>query len=468
MDAEVIDLEASLLVARLQRIPLSRYTLTFVLLVAGSLMIDALSSGSLAVVLPIVIPLMKLTPHLVGLLAAASALGIVIGLIPAGYLADRLGRKTLLIAGILCFCTATIISGLSTNFTMLAIFRFITGLGLAPAFIMPYALICEIVPDRTRAIFAGLIESAVALGYILGPVLGLVIIPLAGPELGWRLFFLIAGLPIFYVALIWKYLPESPRWLCRVGRTAEAERVVLSIETATLRYSQVPLPDPDPTSTVKQTSIHPQISAAMNYSAIFRPPLLKRTVVMAIGNYGLFSLFYVITIFVPSLLIKHHITIGTAYVFALIVAAGRIPWTIIGGFMADLIGRKPTFTALLSISIFGAVMFGHAQTAFGMAGWGLVLQAAAGAAPSYKMWYAELFPTYIRGTGQSVVEGIGGRLLGGVVWSFFFPVLVDQLGVSMTMNIAAGVTFVTVVIVTLFSFETRHKTLEQIEVAMMK
>ena len=95
--------EPLLLLARLQRLPTTRYTWAFVSLLAGAFIIEAFDIGSLSVILPILKSLMHLNPVQVGLLAAASVIGLTIGMIPAGLLADRFGRKRVLIGGTLWF-----------------------------------------------------------------------------------------------------------------------------------------------------------------------------------------------------------------------------------------------------------------------------------------------------------------------------------------------------------------------------
>lgn len=73
---------------------------------------------------------MTLTPSDVGLLAAASAVGIVLGMIPAGHLADRYGRKPLLISGTVWFAGGTVLAAFSPNFAVLLIIRGLSGLGM--------------------------------------------------------------------------------------------------------------------------------------------------------------------------------------------------------------------------------------------------------------------------------------------------------------------------------------------------
>jgi putative MFS transporter len=93
----------------------------------------------------------------------------------------------------------------------------------------------------------------------------------------------------------------------------------------------------------------------------------------------------------------------------------------------------------------------------------LFLFAASGSAPSYKMWYAEQYPTRIRAVGQTTVEGLGGRLLGGVVWTFLFPIFLKGFGLKETMVIVAVASAVALVIVTIFAPETAGRRVEDLE-----
>src|ERR1700730_4122008 len=236
--------ESLLLSAPLQRLPTPRYTCAFVLLLAGAFIVEAFDIGSLSVILPILKPLMHLSAVQVGMLAASSTVGITIGMIPAGLLADRFGRKRVLIGGVLWFASLTLVSALAPDFRTLLILRGLSGLGMGASFIMPYALLVELVSSRTRATFAGVLESSLGIGYAAVPILGLVVLPNFAPNIAWRVFLLLAGLPIAYVWVLWKYLPESPRWLSRAGRSDEAERIVAAIEERVERLTSAPLPDP--------------------------------------------------------------------------------------------------------------------------------------------------------------------------------------------------------------------------------
>ena len=309
--------EPLLLLARLQRLPTTRYTWAFVSLLAGAFIIEAFDIGSLSVILPILKPLMQLSPLQVGLLVASSVIGLTIGMIPAGFLADRFGRKRVLIGGMLWFAGLTLVSALAPDFRTLLLLRGFSGLGMAPAFIVPYALVSEMVSSRTRAAFAGVLEAALGIGYVAVPILGLVVLPRFAPEIAWRMFLLIAGLPITYVWVLWRYLPESPRWLSRTGRLDEAERIVAAIEKQVEKLTAAPLPEPVVTQELLLSfSGERQRVGSRAVLEVWRPPYLTRTLAMTSGAFGTFALFYVAVYYGPSLFAAKSIGLSNALILS--------------------------------------------------------------------------------------------------------------------------------------------------------
>ena len=461
------DARAAQLAARLQRIPTTRASWMLVILAAGALVVEALDIGSLSVILPGVRAMWHLTPGQVGMLAAASALGIAIGMIPAGRLADRFGRKRLLVAGVVWFCGGTMLSAAAPNYTALVLIRGLSGLGMAPAFIMPYSIVSEFVSATTRTAFAGLLETALGVGYLLPPLLGILVMPHFASDVGWRVFLVIAGLPVIYVGVIVHYLPESPRWLSRVGRHDEAEEVVRSIERRVESVLGRPLPAPEvvPEITLALSTPQPGPNLAA-FGAVWRPPFLLRTIAMICGAFGTFSMFYVGVNYIPSLFVERHMALSNALLFTLVTAAVQIPGKILNGLIAELVGRKAIYAIYTVPAAMGAFMFGRTDDPMAMLGWAsLFLFCAAGSAPSYKMWYAEQYPTPIRATGQATVEAIGGRLIGGVIWTLLFPIVVAGAGIATTMTILAGVSILMCVIVVVFAPETRGRSVEALEAA---
>jgi MFS transporter, putative metabolite:H+ symporter len=458
--------EALLLAARLQRLATTRYTYAFVSLLAGAFIIEAFDIGSLSVLLPILKPIMQLSAAQVGMLVAASNVGITIGAIPAGFLADRFGRKRVLIGGMLWFSGLTMVSSLAPDFATLLVLRGLAGLGMGAAFIMPYALLVEVVPSRTRAAFAGVLESALGVGYVAVPLVGLVVLPMFEPDIAWRVFLLIAGLPIVYVWVLWKYLPESPRWLSRAGRSQEAERIVAAIEQRVERLTGAPLPQRVVTRDLEMSlgGERPRVGGWRAVLAVWQPPYLARTITMTTGAFGTFSLFFVAVNYVPSLFEAKSIGLSNALILSLAVTSSQIPGKLLNGILSDFLGRKLIYALFALVALVGAYFFGQSSDPIVMMGWGcLFLFAASGSAPSYKMWYAEQYPTPILAIGQSTCETIGGKLLGGVVWTAVFPVLVESFGLGTTMTLITVMGLITVLVVVAFAPETAGRSVEELE-----
>lgn len=150
--------------------------------------------------------------------------------------------------------------------------------------------------------------------------------------------------------------------------------------------------------------------------------------------------------------------------FTLVIAAVQIPGKMLNGLLAELVGRKKIYLIYTIPAAIGAYEFGQTTEPYAMLGWAcLFLFCASGSAPSYKMWYAEQYPTPIRATGQATVEAIGGRLIGGVVWTMLFPVVVAAYGIADTMAILAVMAIVATLIVTLFAPETYRRSVEDLE-----
>jgi putative MFS transporter len=456
--------ESLLLSARLNRVPTTRYTFAFVSLLAGASIIEAFDIGCLSVILPILRPLMHLSAVEVGLLAAASTVGVTIGMIPAGLLADRFGRKRVLIGGMLWFSALTMVAAAAPGFRTLLVLRGLSGLGTGATFIMPYALLVEFASSRTRAAFAGVLEASLGIGYVAVPLVGLVVLPMFEPGIAWRLFLLIAGLPVVYVWVLWKYLPESPRWLSRAGRADEAERIVAAIEAKVERLTGGPLPAPVVTRELETSLGERRRIGLRSVLAVWQPPYLMRTITMTTGAFGTFALFFVAVNYIPSLFEAKSIGLPNALILSLLVTSSQIPGKLLNGVLSDFLGRKLIYALFASIALVGAYFFGQSSDPIVMMGWGCVfLFAASGSAPSYKMWYAEQYPTPIRAIGQSTCESIGGKLLGGVVWTAVFPVLVEAFGLGATMTFIAVMGLVTLLVVIALAPETAGRSVEELE-----
>ncbi|HMA37740.1 MAG TPA: MFS transporter, partial [Chloroflexia bacterium] len=186
-------------------------------------------------------------------------LGMVVGATLAGTLADRIGRKRVFQVTLLVYSLATGLSalipgpatlGLPGSLTLLLLLRFLVGLGLGGEFPVASALVGEWAPTRQRGRMLVLVESFWAYGWIAAAAVGLLLIPgLAG---GWRWACALGALPALYVFYLRRHLPESPRYLARRGRTAEARALLVAagLDAAEIALATAPLPATAPVNSL--------------------------------------------------------------------------------------------------------------------------------------------------------------------------------------------------------------------------
>lgn len=161
---------------------------------------------SFGVVAPKLIPALGLDPSEYGWAASAAMVGLVFGAFGGGWLADRIGRRPVLMAAVLCFGLCTLWTAFARDYPMLLGARFATGLGFGAAMPNLIAIACEVSSPKSRALTTSLMFCGVPVG---GAAVAL-LARAAGDDLYWPHVFMIGGvLPILLVPVIWFLLPET-------------------------------------------------------------------------------------------------------------------------------------------------------------------------------------------------------------------------------------------------------------------
>src|SRR5256714_5878815 len=199
--------------ARIDRLPLSREIWRIMLLAGVAWLVESYDVGVIGSVLPSLQREFHLGTFSVGLLAIASTLGIVISVIPAGWLADNIGRKKILIIGTAWYSVFSLLCGFAPTPTALVLLRFASGLGMGAIFPIPYAMAAELTPRHFRGAMTAVLDSFLSVGYFAAPLIAFAVIPSMSQDMGWRVLFYIGGFPLLFVPALLKWMPESPRWL---------------------------------------------------------------------------------------------------------------------------------------------------------------------------------------------------------------------------------------------------------------
>ncbi len=159
-----------------------------------------------------------------GLLASAMLLGSVVGGVSAGVLADRWGRRTLLLADLVIFLVFSLISALVDQYLWLVVCRFVVGIAVGADYAISPTYLAEFSPTKTRGFNMGSMWVAWSVGAVLSFGVGAVVVQGFPPNLSWRLLFALGLVPAGIGLLMRARLPESPRWLNRATRTQRPPR----------------------------------------------------------------------------------------------------------------------------------------------------------------------------------------------------------------------------------------------------
>jgi len=202
-----------------------------VCLAALSIVLDGFDGQLIGFAIPVLIQEWGISRGDFAPAVAAGLFGMAIGSGFAGFLADRLGRRVAIIGSVLVFGAATCAIGFSQNVPMIAVLRFIAGLGIGGCLPSATTMAAEFTPSRRRTMAVTAAIVCVPLGGMIAGLFASQILP----NLGWRALFFIGGsLPVFLSLLLWLTLPESPRFLVRrPNRWAELSRLLGRMERPT-------------------------------------------------------------------------------------------------------------------------------------------------------------------------------------------------------------------------------------------
>src|SRR5216117_1531761 len=182
-------------------------------LIAAALgwMLDAFDVMLYSLVLVHVMRDLGMTQKQAGLLNTLTLVASGVGGLMFGFIADRIGRKRALMLSILTYSVCSFASGLSTSVLMLAVFRFILGLGMGGEWNTGATLVAETWPTELRAKAISIVQSSWAIGYALATLVAGVVLHYAN----WRIVFFAGILPALVILWIRKDVPESEMWLER-------------------------------------------------------------------------------------------------------------------------------------------------------------------------------------------------------------------------------------------------------------
>ena len=434
------------LVARLNRIPITRTGIRVLILLQIAWIIEGIDIGVSGPVLLLLKEVWHLGPTELGILGASGTFGIVLGLIPAGYLADRFGRKPLAVWGMLQFTVFTGLEALAPNYGWFLTLRFLDGIGQGVLFAVPYLMIAEFLRPAKRAMAVGWTNGILEMAYVIPALLAAWVVSRFSPEWAWRLILLISTSTVLYVPVIALWLPESPRWLLKHGKIDKARTLIEKLEQEAHIGADLNLT----TGAVAIVADERVFSAR----ELFSRPFLGRSLI----TYGAYTaglmMWYGMLTYGPIIFRGAGFTSTNAILMlGFMMFVGGLG-NFLNGFLSDKLGRKPVLGIYSYAGAIAAVVLafsdgpvpiliaGAVAAFFGLGGY-----------PTQKIYIAEQYPTRLRGFGTSMGEAVS-RFLGGVVAAYYVPAILAFGGTQAVFLFVAGAIAILVLPALLFGRET--------------
>jgi len=418
--------------------------------------------------MPLIIAEFRLTPDAVGLIGASLVFGAVFGAGLGGPMADRLGRKKLMLADMIIIGAGAATSALANGFPLLFVGQLLVGVGVGIDFPASSSYVSEVLPKRSRARMMVATIACQSVGMLLAAVIALVLLKNGHSAQTWRLFLATEGV----IAVLFFFLrlsePDSPHWLMTRGRFAEAAQAFLRIMPEQ-REAVLQITSDGGNSNVANLVLPPK---SPGIAILFSRDYRARTMLVAIPWFLMDIATYGVGLFTPIILGAIDVSGKGVGVIPRDFADAR------GSAAIDLFLLFGFLVGIWAVPRFGRIrmqVIGFAGMAFGMlllmivvslsnspAGMGHIPLVFAGfilfnllmnAGPNSTTFTLApiLFPTQLRGTASGFAAGVAK--IGATLGVFVLPILKAKFGVPAVLGMMAVVSVLGLVVTLIFRRE---------------
>jgi MFS transporter, putative metabolite:H+ symporter len=373
-----------------------------------SWMFDAMDVGIISFIAAALAVEWSLTPQQTGFFTAINSVGMAFGAAIAGYMADKFGRKSVLLWTLLIFSVASGLSAAATSFAVLCILRFIAGFGLGGELPVASTLVSESVPARERGRAVVLLESFWAAGWIASALISYFVIP----DYGWQAAFIIGAVPALYALYLRKSIQDPVRFKEQAGRGKE----------------QGP-------------------SFGERFKSVWAAPHRRSTVMLWILWFTVVFSYYGMFLWLPSVMVLKGFSLVKSFEYVLIMTLAQLPGYFTAAYFIEKFGRKFVLVLYLLLTAASAAWFGNATSEGMLIAAGICLSFFnLGAWGGMYAYTPELYPTRVRSTGVGLAASfgrVGGIIapylvgmmvarefaIGGIFWMFFVTILIGAIAV---------------------------------------
>ena len=442
-----------MILERLENLPVGSFHYKLLIVTGLGWLFDSMDTGLISFVLPVLAKEWGLTPEQVGWIGSIGLIGMALGAVLAGTVADRLGRKKVFAATVILYSVSTGLCAVAWSYESLLFFRFLVGFGLGGELPVAATLMSEYAPAHLRGRFIVLLESFWGLGWLVAACISYLLIP----TFGWKIAFWIGALPAVYVFLIRLHMPESIRYLISKNKINEAKEIILTLEQK-LEVKSEPF-----AAKLSAAELGTEKTAKPKFSSLWSPQFRIRTIMLWLAWFGIVYSYYGIFMWLPSIVFAQGFAVVKSFEYVLVMTLAQLPGYYAAAWLIDIIGRKYTLSLFLLMSgvcsyFFGnaadptqLLMWGAAMSFFNLGAWGVIYT-----------YTPEMYPTSIRALGSGWAAGFGR--IGGMLAPMLVGVLLANGAEMNTIFAMFASVFVLISAVVMgLGIESKQKSLEEIE-----
>jgi putative MFS transporter len=342
---------------------------------------DAMDVGLLSFVIAALQKDWNLSVKQMGWIGSVNSIGMAVGALLFGLLADKIGRKSVFIITLLLFSVGSGLSALATSLTLFLVLRFLIGMGLGGELPVASTLVSESVEAKDRGRVVVLLESFWAGGWLIAAFISYFVIP----KYGWQVAMVLSAIPAFYTLYLRWSLPDSPRF---------------------------------------QPSVREQ-SALEKIKTIWSSAYVRSTVMLWVLWFCVVFSYYGMFLWLPSVMVLKGFSLIKSFEYVLIMTLAQLPGYFTAAWLIERTGRKFVLITYLIGTAASAYFFGAADSLPVLITSGIFLSffnlGAWGALYAYT---PEQYPTAVRGTGAGMAASFGR--VGGILGPLFVGYLVAQ------------------------------------------
>ncbi|MWA15120.1 MFS transporter [Streptomyces sp. BA2] len=388
-----------------------------------------------------------------GLVATANLVGMAVGAVAWGAVADRIGRKKAFSVTLLIFALFSVLGALAPTYWVFLALRFLAGVGLGGCIPVDYALVGEFSPRKYRGRILTALDAWWPVGVTLCGLVSTAMLTLDG---NWRWMLATMVLPALLLFWARRGIPESPIYLTKKGREAEARKVIDDLVRRTgapVEPYVIPEPVPDDGPRGVAAAVE-QLRRIWRFSPRITSAawLLFATIMLV---------YYAALSWMPSILKEEGQGDTAAFMSTTLMSGVGIVGVLVSTALVDLVGRKWLIgvsapVASLALVVFALVRDLPTGSVVAIAVFGFLAQLAI---PALYAYVSELYPTPLRASGFGWASSVS-RALTGFAPLLFGSVMWPLLGLPLTFAVLGGTVLVAVVWMAVAAPETKGRELD--------